>query len=678
MIHLANELIEVAFDVERPFPISYRHRPSQRAFSGVPSDFLLTVNDHQMPWSEWMTVVDPAGLPHRLGYDLRHDQLGYLLRFEYEVKGFELVFRLTVVSDPLGTLRSVGLPHQMLLVKEASGYVWREEWTQRSWDEKLGRGLWSPNLVHQPIDGFAGDDEPLPAVYACYYDASSVCIGVKSSCLYIPLRNQVHWDGTGRAYSIGLAPYTFRARKKVLAPLVVAIAFLPDLNGDGRTDECDYQLWVNRQLPQPPPTYREAIWYKIYCGDPGRGVATSFDQAEEIIERVNRFTGGLPQIVHLVGWQYDGHDTGYPSLDAFNEKLGTPDRLRALHRRCKEELNTTLTYHINLDDSYPTHPGWDPDVICREPNGDLMRWEEFNGEMSYHICHTKDVESGKVFKKLESLMNTVPLEGAIHLDAFRNMNWSWEPDGLIGPVEELECGVKPIVQWFRERGIDVTTEGCDHSAAEWAGIVSGVLHVGRPRDLVQLRHGKMIYGGRFWPPSVWGYGLGTSINWDVVYGDCAKEWYGCEWWPLLLDGIYLGTLLYHYYLEREMLSAKLDDDGARLLFADGTETYVKRDNSGLRVWRGDLVLADGFDRFIPRGNTIYAFSRDGSQKDWVLPDRFRNQVLTVEELGEEPPARERLRAGDSIRLLLKPRTPVRIRLEQQAIAIEGAIRTRPA
>ena len=61
------------------------------------------------------------------------------------------------------------------------------------------------------------------------------------------------------------------------------------------------------------------------------------------------------------------------------------------------------------------------------------------------------------------MMREVPLEGAIHIDAFRNMNWSWEPDGFIGPIEELECGVKPIVQWLKDRGIDVTTESCDHS-----------------------------------------------------------------------------------------------------------------------------------------------------------------------------------------------------------------------
>ncbi len=660
MIHLSNDLLDIAFYESKPFPYSFSHLPSCQAFSGVPEDYDLSVNMDKTQRSDWEIIADVSGLPSCLVYSLKHRLKGYQIRFAYELKGFELVFQLTVVADSTGSLETIELPEQILLVKEANGSVWREEWTQKSWEEKFGRGLWTPDLVHKQVSEFEADGWPKPTIHCCYYEPEAVCIGIKSSARYIPVRNQI----ANTQYSIGLASYAYRARKKVLDPLVVKIAFLPDLNGDGRTDECDYQLWVNRQLPQPLPTYREAVWYKIYCGDPGRGVTTSLAQAEEVIERVHRYTKGLPQIVHLVGWQYDGHDAGYPNIDKFNESLGTVEQLKALHKRCKDELNTTLTYHINLDDSYPKHPGWDPDVICVDPNGGLMRWEEFNGEMSYHINHTKDVEIGKVFRKLEAMMETVPLEGAIHIDAFRNMNWSWEPDGFIGPIEEIECGVKPIVQWLRDRGIDVTTESCDHSAADWTGIVSGILHVGRPRDMVQLRHGKMIYGGRFWPPSVWGYGLGTSINWDVIYSECAKEWYDCQWWPLLLDGIYLGTLLYHYYLEREMLSAKLDDECARLRFSDGTETYVRRDDSELLVRCGDVIVAEGFDRFIPRGDSIYAFSRDGSDRTWMLPSLFRNRKLLLEELGETETAPDECQVTDTIRLSLKPRIPVRIGLKE--------------
>ncbi len=501
MIQLKNETLAVDLHEHSPFPSSYRHLPTGIDYGGAPSGAVLSINEAEMPWAEWQIAVDRSGLPRRVGYDLRHHELGYALRFDYELSGFELELTMTVLADPRGTLKTVEMPRQMLVIDATGGFIWREEWAQKSWEEKFGRGLWTPDLADKSAADYDGDPDSLPTIHCCFYRPETPCATIRSSCRYIPLRNQIAKKNGKTTYTIGLAPYPFRARKKTLDPLKIQVAFLPDLNGDGRIDACDYQLWVNRQLPQPMPNYRESIWYKIYCGDPGRGVTTSLAQAEEVIERVHRYTDGLPQIAHLVGWQYDGHDSGYPSIDKFNESLGTREQLWSLHEKCKNELNTTLTYHINLDDSYPNHPGWDPDVIGREPNGELMRWEEFNGEMSYHVNHTKDVESGKVFQKLEAMMREVPLEGAIHIDAFRNMNWSWDTDGFIGPIEELECGVKPIVQWLKDRGIDVTTESCDHSAADWTGIVSGILHVGRPRELVQLRHGKMLYGGRFWPPS---------------------------------------------------------------------------------------------------------------------------------------------------------------------------------
>jgi hypothetical protein len=172
----------------------------------------------------------------------------------------------------------------------------------------------------------------------------------------------------------------------------------------------------------------------------------------------------------------------------------------------------------------------------------------------------------------------------------------------------------------------------------------------------------MLYGGRSRPPSVWAYGLGTSINWDVIYrDDVSREHYECSWWPLHLDGIYLGTLLYRFYLESEMQSFHADEVGARIRFSDGTETRVGRDGSELLVTRGDVTIADGFERFIPRGDSIYAFSRDGSRRSWVLPERFRRRTVDVRTLGDSPATR-RMETGDLKDLELLPREPAKVTL----------------
>jgi hypothetical protein len=661
-IVLINEVLSVDLFPDKPLPRSYLHLPSKMQFGGAPPEGLLAINGTAVPWRDWEVDVDRGGLPGRVSYDLRSIQRGFVIRFDYQLQGYVLAVQVTVVSDPSDLVRSVewlGLP---LLTCDAPDIsIWREEWTQKDWNDAIGRGLWQPKVVEKPLAEFQADLEPKPNVYCCLYQPAKVCATVLTNGRYLPIRNQISTEGSRARYALSLGPYQFRARRRRLEPLRAQVAFLPDLNGDGQIDASDFQLWVNRQLPQPWPAHRTAIWYKIYCGDPGR-TTTTLAQAGEIIERVHRYTDGLPQIAYLVGWQFDGHDTGYPSLDQVNEKLGSRDALWQLHQRAKEQLNTILSYHINLDDSYPHHPGWDESVIGRQPDGALMRWERFNDTMSYHITHTKDVESGKVFGRLEAMMREVPVEGAIHLDAFRDMNWSWEPTGFIGAIEELECGVKPIVDFFKARGIDVTIESLDSQGAEWCGIVSGILHVGRPRDLVQLRHGKLLFGGRGWPPSLWDWGLGSSINWDVIYSDGAKDFDSSGAWTQLLDGIYLGTLLYHYYLEREMTVAHVGQEAARLQFSDGATVFAKRDNSRLLVTHGDVVIADNYDRFIPRGASIYAYSRDGSRRTWNLPATFRDRTVEVRPLGSSGRIARTVRTGDHMALDLQPRVPIKITL----------------
>src|SRR5437773_12134962 len=57
--------------------------------------------------------------------------------------------------------------------------------------------------------------------------------------------------------------------------------------------------------------------------DEGRGckVCLTFEQALDVIERLDRVTCGALKIVYLVGWQYDGHDSKYPAWGEVNHRL---------------------------------------------------------------------------------------------------------------------------------------------------------------------------------------------------------------------------------------------------------------------------------------------------------------------------------------------------------------------
>ena len=51
-------------------------------------------------------------------------------------------------------------------------------------------------------------------------------------------------------------------------------------------------------------------------------VSTTYDQAAEIIRAINNVSDDLPQLVYLVGWQFQGHDDKYPSLNVVNPRPG--------------------------------------------------------------------------------------------------------------------------------------------------------------------------------------------------------------------------------------------------------------------------------------------------------------------------------------------------------------------
>ena len=61
-----------------------------------------------------------------------------------------------------------------------------------------------------------------------------------------------------------------------------------------------------------------------------RKVCLTFSDALEVAKRIGTLTLGLPKIAYLVGWQYSGHDSKYPSWDVVNERLKRPADATAL------------------------------------------------------------------------------------------------------------------------------------------------------------------------------------------------------------------------------------------------------------------------------------------------------------------------------------------------------------
>ena len=235
----------------------------------------------------------------------------------------------------------------------------------------------------------------------------------------------------------------------------------------------------------------QSLVMKIFLAertDGGKGckVYLTFEQALDVLERLDRITCGAPKIVYLVGWQYNGHDSKYPAWAEVNERLkrgqdGTAlESLKWLMREGRKH-HTTVSLHINALDAYEDSPLWkeylDKDIIAKGKSGAPLKGIVWNGQQSYPLSYAKEWETGCAKRRIDGLLKMLPeLKEAhtIHIDAFHTYPpMPPAPPGerdegfkgispFLGYAPERECAAqRKTFRYFRDYGLDVTSE---HSA----------------------------------------------------------------------------------------------------------------------------------------------------------------------------------------------------------------------
>jgi hypothetical protein len=248
-----------------------------------------------------------------------------------------------------------------------------------------------------------------------------------------------------------------------------------------------------------------------------------------------------------------------------------------------------------------------------------------------------------------------------------NCNPAWEKDS-VGVAAELELGLKPIMHWLRDRGILVTTETQNGNPPELAGLVAGVYHLDDPTEAgLMVHHRKLVGGGFNDGRGRFEDGIGTNLQEDVAYKDLDNSLCFTKDWNKLKERIFLGSLLFIYYQQRQLVDVKKSPGNWVLRFDDGTITRIDSTHDHLLVTCGDIVIARDDDRFIPIDSSIYVFSKDGGPKQWLLPPAFRGKPLKVFSLTENG----RMAAsgwkitGDTITLPMAADVPEKILIEKQ-------------
>ncbi len=671
---LSNRFLEVVLYPDRPVVAGYTYKPTKAAFGGGGENGLMVLNGEVIPWEKWIIKVQEVKVPDWQGtwYTYQMSLPGKAFRFEvcFMLVDSRMIFQLKNIQDPAQEIVSVGWQNLSLITATDPEY---EYWRFRAGDPDPSSGGKRWTFDERGKLGNAAPGE-YPSIHgAIWRTGGPVVFGFGN----YPVFPYLHRITPEKTYQIGPNTWQYRVRNLTQPPLQFEVVFLDDLNRDGLTDFSDYALSINRRLPDLDPFYYETCWYKIFLDNPDLGMVTTLREAEDIVGAIRNVTDGMPQAPHLVGWQYKGHDTFYPSYGDINTDIGGAFAISRLERYCKEH-NALLTFHCNLDDAYRNSLDWNDSYI-------YSNMEQFgvNGSVS----HCLDVESGQAFRRLDELFKFVHLQKTLQVDNTR-VGVSI-PEKGIGLHEELIAGLMPKAEYFRGKGITLTTEGQNGLPFDLTKVFAGVWHHDFSQQALPLWHRKLVGGGR---GSHTGhltrmdYALGSSVHQDISCRQLSKEtidpaiWKKNNmdsWcppggltmsfekdWDLIVQVLYEGTFLYHFYLEREMTDYREIPGGMRIAYNSG-EAMMEIVNNELTVRMGETVVAHNEERFIPRGNSIFAYSRNGGTFDYVLPAEFKGRKMEAFALSKE--GRKAFTAysvkGNTIRITLGSTAPVRLIFE---------------
>ena len=687
-LQVRSEALSVTLDPKFPRVFEYRTAGGKSLPAALESSGpTIKLNGQVYTASDMSIRVQPT--PSAATYLMRIPSLDLSLTWRLAVEGTELHFKLTnVVEGGAFHLKTLDFPDHYLVRVPASmgkGEAYRGEYSRQKWSEPYPNLLWQSTAHFMKISEADGEQCPKDTNWASA-DVAGIVATISDNIPYWKLKTQVlGGEGPGTDFAIWLGTYYYRLGGEVQPLLQSSVVVLTeDRNHDGVVDWMEAALWHRDHMRTPSNTYEpKTFTYIVFIDwvkpvkEPTGGYAppiTTFAETLEIVRAVAKVTGNAKQRVTLVGWQFSGHDTGYPALNQVNERAGGAAALRKLVKDAAQ-YNANIEYQINLDDAYPDNPLFDPSVLQSNREGKPYVWSyQFEGgPPDYRISLTKQFRSGYFQRRMKSFLDTVPVSEGIRLDTFRNCDISVGPGEDIGIVSETAYGGK-ILDWFMDRGVVPLTEG---PVDAYYGKLEGVQHrfvVSDPFQLIMMQ-GKLYGGGKTQE------GAGQALGWSMNLGYAFRETNAIGGLHLdkyseaeIADMYYLGNLTQSYLLTKDLIwlgtekvgEKKVEKDGKTATvprnnyiarFSDGTVSTVLDDGSWTVVDHG-FKSVDGQRRVIPIGEReIVLYSVDAGDIDWALPSQWARANVVVSPIGESgAPQSYTVSSNSRLQIAVKSRT----------------------
>jgi len=385
--------------------------------------------------------------------------------------------------------------------------------------------------------------------------------------------------------------------------------------------------------------YHQTLVIKLFLAQKlppsGCRIYLTFEQALDAIRRIDNLTRTIPKIVYVVGWQFDGHDSKYPSWAEVNQRLKRPqdstalDSLKWLMRE-GARYHSTVSLHINMMDAYKDSPLWDTyvrnDLLCKEKDGSLKRGGIWDGQQAYLVNYTNEWNAGFAQKRIDTLLNLLPLQkaGTIHIDAFHSV----ESPGHGMTSEDAAKTQRKIFRYWKDKGVDVTSEMVYHPD-HFIGLQAMAWNF-----QFTLREYMDIPASLFCGGTDSGEGgklFGTSTGAEARVREDPERMAG------FLQDFCLQTLPWHYLNRHDRQRLLLAPEMSEAKFSDGLVVRLYRDKRYLIEHNGRL-LRDGDDVCVPalwlKSKELIAFSADGyERKTWQLPPDWQEEKqVTVSEI----------------------------------------------
>lgn len=407
--------------------------------------------------------------------------------------------------------------------------------------------------------------------------------------------------------------------------------------------------------------YTANMMMKLFLARPdGKGgseVVCDFDSALEIIKEVDILTAGAPKIIYLVGWQYCGHDDKYPAFFQVNPYLkgknhdSAHEGLMHLISEAKK-YNTTVSVHINLADAYENSPVFDEYVsnnaLITNIFGKRAKIEKYNGLPCYKVNYKAEWESGLFEKRFNKLLEIIPLEdiGTVHIDNFQ----CYANGKPAVSAEEMQIYRKKIINAFRDKGIDVTTEFTYREGALtklfYGKIVRDRLPVKYPIDLLGgvpavwwtdkmtgeeiMKYYPHVYGGGLLKNEKFGAALYGNIHGEELFG---KENFHREF----IRQFALINVPFFYLNSKIRKGFTEDKQGVTVEYTDSTVSDGKTGQitNGSRVLKTDefvclpvFWIENGYIAYSEKGG-LHTLYLDGTEAKISIAGKNEKKIFPI-------------------------------------------------